>query len=195
MMRKVLLLLLLAGAVSCRAPRPGLSPAAGPAFRSLGIKFSFSDGQARQNGRIAWRFDGERSKFVFFTPLGQAGLELDVSGEDAVLVNFSRKEQWQGEFRVLLERMWGVDMSLSTLKEIVLSGKVPRAELAAKGIAVDLAPGGRGGAPKEVRLRRDGADLRLRVTRDESRPGRVVLAGYGGRYPAAELASVLEMAE
>jgi hypothetical protein len=194
-MRKALFILLLAGTVSCRAPKPALAPGAGPEFRSLGIKFSFRDGDIRQNGRIAWRLDGERSKFVFFTPLGQAGLELDVSGEDAVLVNFSRKEQWQGEFRDLLERMWGVDMSLSTLKEIVLNGKVPHAELAAKGITVDLAPGSRGGAPKEVRLRRDSADLRLRLTRDASRPGRIELAGYGGRYPAAPLASVLEMDE
>jgi len=194
MMRKVLLLFLLAGTVSCRTPKSVLLPEDGSVLRSLGIKFSFRDGNDRQNGRIVWRSDGQCSKFVFFSPLGQAGLELDVSGEDAVLVNFSRKEHWQGEFRLLLERMWGVDMSLATLKEIVLSGNVPRGELSALGIFVELEPGP-GDAPKEVRLRREDALLTLRVTRDESRPGRVVLAGYAGRYPAAPLESVLEVEE
>jgi len=192
MMRKALFLLALACVASCRTRGPVLIPPAGPSFRSLSSKFSFHDGEARQNGRVLWRFDGELSKFIFFTPLNQAGLELDVAGEDAVLVNFARKEYWRGDFRVLLERMWGVDMSLSTLKSLVLAGDVPQDEFAAKGIEAAVERGPAGGAPLAVRLRRGGADLSLRLTRDELRPGKIVLVGYEGRYRAAGLERVLE---
>ncbi len=187
--------LVLACFVSCQTRKPLLVPQEGPFFRIVGIKFTFRDGHSKQNGRISWRVDGERSKIVFFTPLNQMGLELDVAGEDAVLVNFARKEHWRGEFRQLLERMWGVDMSLATLKELLLSGAVQRDELAEKGIEIELERGPAGGAAKTVRLRRGDADLTLRLTRDESRPGQVILTGYENRYRAADLASVLEMEE
>lgn len=195
MLRKVSFLLAMACMVSCRTQKLDLTPAIGPQFRSLQIKFNYDDSASRQNGRILWRFDGERSKFIFFTPLSQVGLELDLTGEDAVLVNFSRKEYWRGGFNVLLERLWGVDMTFFELKELLLFGAVPTDRFAEKGIAVDLERAPASGAPRSVRLRQGHADLSLRITRDESRAGKVVLAGYERRYRAADLESVLEGSE
>ncbi len=191
MLKKSLIVLAIAGMLCCRARRPELTPPDGTHFRSLGVKFSFREKDVRQSGRIVWRFDGEHSKFIFFTPLNQIGLELDVSGEDAVLANFTRKECWQGDFHVLLERMWGIDMSFSSLKALLLAGEIPRGDFAAKGIEADMEPNPGGGAPRAVRLRRGDAELSLRLTRDEYRPGKVVLAGYEERYRAADLESVL----
>ncbi|MCU0236858.1 MAG: hypothetical protein MUC72_07215 [Acidobacteria bacterium] len=190
MLKKILLPLLAAAAFSCAPPQPQLAP--GPSFHYLGIKFSFRDEGVRQNGRVLWRFDDQGAKFLFFTPLNQLGLELDVAGEQAVLVNFSKKAYWQGDFAGLLERLWGIGLTLSELKSLLLAGAAPPAEFAGRGIAVLMERPGDAGAPEAVRLRRGSAELLLRITRKERRPGRIELVDYAGRFRAADLDSVLE---
>ncbi len=190
MLKKLLLLLLAAASFHCAPRRPELIPAAGPHFRSLTMKFSFLDNETRQHGRVLWRFDSHGAKFLFFTPLNQAGLELDVAGEDAVLVNFAKKTYWRGEFDGLLERLWGIDLTLAALQTLLIDGVAPPGVFLEKGIAVSLERGG-DGAPAVVRLRRGGAELTLRIHKSEFRPGRIVLVDYAGRYRPDELESVL----
>ena len=158
----------------------------------MSIKFSFHDGAARQSGRIFWRFDDRLAKILFFTPLNQVGLELDASGENATLVNFGKKIFWQGDFAVLLDRLWGIELGLAPLKALVAEGIVPEAEFAAQGIAVQLEKAAGSGAPETVRLRRGSADLMLRIGKNEPRPGRIVLIDFSGRYRAADLETVLD---
>lgn len=192
MLKKLAILVGIACCFSCATRKPDLLPQEAPGFRSLGIKFSFRDEGARQNGRVLWRFDEHGAKFLFFTPLNQLGLELDVAGETGVLVNFSRKSFWQGDFADLLERLWGIGLTLSSLKSLLLEGEAPAAEFAAKGIAVLLERSGGTGAPATVQLRRGSAELLLRVYKNERRPGRIVLVDYAGRFRADELENVLE---
>lgn len=190
MLKKILLLLLAAASFSCGPRRPELVPVAGPHFRSLTMKFSFLDNETRQSGRVLWRFDENGSKFIFFNALNQAGLELAVAGEDAVLVNFGKKACWRGEFNGLLERLWGIDLTLSALQTLLIDGDAPAGEFLEKGIAVSLERGV-DGAPAVVRLRRGDAELLLRVLKSELRPGRVVLVDYAPRYRAGDLEDVL----
>lgn len=189
-MKPALILLLLALAAACRTARPALAPGAGPGFRSLSARFAFRQGATRQGGRILWRCDGERSKFVFFTPLNQAGLELAVDGEEAVLANFADQTYWQGDFSLLLGRLWGIELPLADLKALLLDGRVPPA-LPARGIEVAL-QGDPGASPRLVRLRRGEAELSLRLLKSELRPGRIVPVDYAKRYRAAGLEEVLE---
>ncbi len=187
--KPALLSLLLACAVSCRAPRPALAPGAGPSFRVMSLKFSFREAGERQGGRVACRFDDAAAKFVFFTPLNQAGLELDVAGEEARLLNFADRTYWQGDFSLLLERLWGIGLTLGELKSLLLDPGAPPPRLAEAGIVVDQE--GSAGGPRALRLRREGAELSLRVLKSETRPGRVVLVDYSGRFRAGELEAVL----
>jgi hypothetical protein len=191
MLKKMLLLIAIAGCLSCQVRKPGLVPPSGPNFQSLSIKFSFHDGESRQSGRILWRFDDRLAKFIFFTPLNQVGLELNASGENATLVNFAKKAFWQGDFAVLLERLWGIELGLAQMKALVAGGIIPEAEFAAQGIAVQLEKAAGSGAPVRVHLRRGSADLTLRITRNEPRPGRIVLIDFSVRYRAADLETVL----
>jgi hypothetical protein len=192
MLKKIIIPLLAAASFSCVARRPELVPAAGPCFRSLTMKFSFRDGETRQNGRVLWRFDAGSSKFIFFNALNQSGLELDVAGEDAVLVNFSAKTFWKGDFSHLLDRIWGINLPLAAWRDLLLSGKVSQSLLAENGIEASMDGVAADGGPRNIRLRRDGAELALRVLKSGLRPGRIVLAEYAGRYRAAELEDVLE---
>lgn len=189
-MKPALLLLLLALAAACRTARPALAPGDGPGFRSLSARFSFREGATRQSGRVLWRCDPARSKFVFFTPLNQAGLELSVAGEEALLVNFSARNYWQGDFALLLGRLWGIALPLAELKALLLDGRVPPA-LAARGIEVEL-QGDPGAPPHRVRLRRGQAELSLRLLKSDVRPGRIVPVDYSKRYREAGLEEVLE---
>lgn len=190
-MKKALLLLALSCIVSCRNPRPALEPGEDHLFRAMSIKFSYREPGSRQSGRVIWRFDEKSSKFVFFTPLNQAGLELDVVGEEALLLNFSEKTYWRGDFSQLLDRLWGIGVTLAELKSLLLAGEAPRARLAEKGIVAEVEAGPGSEGPRTVLLRRAGAELALRVVKSEERPGQVVLVDYSGRYRADGLESVL----
>ena len=191
MLKKTLVLLALASVAACRSHSPVLQPPVGPYFHSLSIKFSLQDAGARQNGRVIWRFDENISKFVFFTPLNQVGLELDVAGEEAVLVNFGNKTYWRGDFSLMLDRVWGIGVNLSALRALLLAGTAPAEEFLKKGIAVAIERSGSSGAPAAVRLSRGGAELALRISRHELRPGRLVWVDYAGRYRADELEAVV----
>lgn len=192
MLKKIFVLTAIACCLSCLARRPGLVPPSGPQFRSLSIKFSFHDGDSHQSGRILWRFDDRLAKILFFTPLNQLGLELNASGERATLVNFAKKAFWQGDFAVLLDRLWGIDLGLGQMKALVTEGIVPEAQFAAQGVAVQIEKAAGGGAPEKVRLRRGSADLTLRIGKSELRPGSIVLIDFSRRYRAADLETVLE---
>jgi hypothetical protein len=192
MLKKILVLICIAAAVSCQGRKPRLLPIAGEQFCSMSIKFNFRDPQGRQNGRVHWRFDDRSSKFIFFTPLNQVGLELNVAGEEAVLVNFSKKVFWKGDFSLLLDRLWGIGLPLAELRSLLDAGLVPRGGFEEKGIAADVERDALSGAPRSVRLRRGAAVLTLRITRSEFRPGRIVLVDYASRYRPAGLEAVLE---
>jgi hypothetical protein len=192
MLKRTAILLVVAGCLSCRAHRPDLLPPSGPHFRSLSIKVHFQDGKARQNGRVLWRFDDEYAKFIFFTPLNQVGMELDVTAEEAVLVNFGKKAFWRGDFSRLLERMWGIALTHSDLKSLVAENGTMPAGFAEKGIEVTLERAAGSGALAAVRLRCDSAELALRILKDEFRPGKIVRVNYAERYQLQDLASVLE---
>ena len=192
MLKKILITLALAGFFSCHSYRPGLVPPSGPHFRSLAVKFSFHDPETRQNGRVSWRYDDNGSKFLFFTPLNQVGVELDVADEEAVLVNFSKKSFWRGDFSYLLDRLWGIGLPLAELRSLLDVGEAPPAGFAEKGIVATVERDSGSGAPRSVLLQRGTATLLLRIQKSEYRPGRIVLIDYAGRYREADLESVLE---
>ena len=171
MLKKITVLIGIAVCISCQARRPELQPPAGPYFQSLVVKFNFHEDGSRQNGRVHWRFDERSSKFLFFTPLNQVGLELDAAGEEAVLVNFAKKIFWKGKFATLLQRLWGIELTLDNLKRILVKGTVPRDELKERGITATLKKNSGSGSPDSVLLRRGSAELLLKISRADFRPG------------------------
>ena len=191
MLKKLSMLIGLVCCLSCQMHRPDLQPPSGPFFQSLGIKFNFEDGSQRQSGRILWRFDDRLVKLVFFTPLNQAGLELDASGEAVALINFLNKTYWRGDFRNLLDRLWGIEIGLAQLKPLLVKGLIPQTEFDQQGIVASIEANVETGTPKAIRLRHGAAILTLRIYKNELYPGKIVLIDYSGRYRAADLESVL----
>jgi len=177
--------------LACVHPRVRPEPAAGDYFHSLDIKFSFQDSQGRQNGRIHWRFDERSAKFLFFTPLNQVGLELDVAGETALLLRPGRLLYWRGEFNSLLDRLWGIDLSLEELKGLVTDGRVPQEKALAVGMTIQLESEPESRAPRTVHVSQGDGKVALRIIKDEIRPGQVVLLDRVRGLEPAELEEVL----
>ena len=177
--------------LSCIRPKTIPLPASGPFFQSLSIKFNYSDGQGRQNGRIHWRFDDQSSKMLFFTPLNQVGLELNVNGEASLLVRPGKKLYWRGDFSELLRRLWGIDLTLQELKDLLQKGQVPEEKARDQGIEMSVRANPRTQAVQSVHIRQDGVTLDLKVLKSETRPGNIVLLDYDRRFESAELEDVL----
>ena len=191
MPRKLLGLFLVLSCLACVRPKIRQTPMAGACFQSMSIKFNFSDRQGKHNGRIHWRFDEHNAKFLFFTPINQVGLELDAAGENALLINLKNKTYWQGDFSFLLNRLWGIDLSLEELKQLLTKGLIPEAKIKEKGIVISLETNPKDRSPQIVNIRQNDVALILKILINETRPGSIVLLDYGQRFQPAELEDVL----
>ena len=157
----------------------------------MNIKFNFSDCQGKQNGRVYWRFDGRHAKFLFFTPLNQVALELDVAGETALLLRPGKKLFWRGDFSHLLDRLWGIELTLEELKGLLLIGSIPEGKLHENGMTIDLTTDPGDPAPRIVDIRQNDATLILKITNRETRAGDIVLLDYERRFQPAALEDIL----
>ncbi|MEI6614366.1 MAG: lipoprotein insertase outer membrane protein LolB [Chrysiogenales bacterium] len=157
----------------------------------MSIRFNFSDLQGKQNGRIHWRFDRFNAKFLFFTPLNQVSLELDVKGETALLLRPGRKQYWRGDFSFLLDRLWGIELTMEDLKQLLIKGLIPEAKMKEKGIAIDLETDPKDHSPQRVHFRRNDVDLNIKIMQSENRPGSIVFLDYDQRFQPAELEDLL----
>jgi hypothetical protein len=191
MLRQIIGLLLLLCCLACVRPKIRQTFPTEGTFQTMSIKFNFSDRRGRQNGRIHWRFDDRNAKFLFFTPLNQVGLELDVDGETSLLVRPQKKLYWRGDFSILLNRLWGIDLTLEELKQLLVRGQIPAAKIKDKGIAVFLETNPKDPSPRIVNIRQNDAALTLKILKNEARPGKIVLLDYEQRFQAAELEDVL----
>jgi hypothetical protein len=191
MSRKLIGLLLMLCCLACVRPKIRQTPPTGVYFQTMSIKFNFSDRQGKQNGRIHWRFDEQHSKILFFTPINQVGLELDVAGENALLINLKNKMYWQGDFSFLLNRLWGIDLTLEELKQVLTKGLIPEAKTKGKGIIISLKTNTKDQSPQIVNIRQSDATLTLKILKSETRPGSIVLLDYDQRFQPAELEDVL----
>jgi hypothetical protein len=191
MSRKFFCLLVLLCCLSCMTPKIKQLPPSGPYYQTMSIKFNFMDRQGKQKGRIHWRFDERSGKFLFFTPLNQVALELDTVGEVALLINFDKKIFWRGDFSFLLNRIWGIDISLTELKLLLNNGLVPEAKIKEKGLVFSLESARDGQPPQSVRIRQGDALLTLKILKNEAKAGNIVLLNYDSRFQSADLEDVL----
>jgi hypothetical protein len=191
MAHKFVGLILMLCCLACARPGIRQTPPVGASFQTMSIKFNFSDLQGKQNGRIHWRFDAYNSKFLFFTPFNQIGLELDVTSEKALLINLKNKIYWQGDFSFLLRRLWGIELTLQELKQLLTMGQIPATRIKDKEIVISLETNPKVRSPQIVNIRQNDAALTLKILKSESRPGHIVMLDYDQRFQLAELEDVL----
>jgi hypothetical protein len=128
---------------------------------------------------------------LFFTPVNQVGLELDTDGEKTLLLRLSKKLYWQGDFSFLLDHLWGIELTLEELKQLIIKGLIPEAKIKEKGIVIDLQTDPKDHSPQMVHIRQNDANLTIKILKSETRPGSIVLLDYDQRFQAAELEDIL----
>ncbi|MBN2399287.1 MAG: hypothetical protein JXI33_02990 [Candidatus Aminicenantes bacterium] len=158
----------------------------------MSIKFNYSDSQAKQNGRFHMRFDERNAKFILFNPLNHVALQLQVAGEKALLSRPGQKLYWRGDFSLLLDRLWGIELTVAELKEIILSGALPQAKIREKGMVVDLEHNPDSQVPQTIKIRQNHAELILKILKNETRPGNIILLERLPGYKKAELEGILD---
>ena len=191
MARKLSGLLIVLVCFACVRPRVTPAPSDVSSFQAMTIKFNFSGPQGRQNGKVFLRFDDRRAKFIFFNPLNQVALELDVDGETALLLRPDKKLSWRGDFNRLLDRLWGIELNFQELKQLVLKGTLPEGRTTGKDISIQLESASAERLPRTVRIRRHDAELTLKIISSETRPGRVILLERERRFEPAALEEIL----
>jgi len=191
MSRKFIGLLLMLCCLACVKPKIRQTIPSEAYFQTMSIKFNFSDHQGKHNGRVHWRFDEQHSKILFFTPLNQVGLELDVANEISLLLRPSKKLYWRGDFSYLLNRLWGIDLTLEELKQLLIKGLIPEAKIKEKGIVISLETYPKNHSPQIVNIRQSDAILTLKILKKDIRPGNIVLLDYDQHFQPAELEDVL----
>jgi len=168
-------------------------------LQSLMCRFWFRDvdrGQSGkisrgQSGKISWRSDEARSKLIFFSALNQGVLEMWQEGERTTLFNLRRKTYWQGPFRTLILRMWGIDLDFADLQAIVLAGEIPQSKMETAGLTVSLEKDGAGNVTQGV-IGGEGISLRVRISQRERRSGTVVFFKNMSEYSLSDLNPILD---
>lgn len=143
----------------------------------------------RQNGRVSWRHDADKGKMLFFDPFNRLVLEIQCLGEAVTIINHRRRLFWQGEFRELSQRMWGLDLALAELREILEKGRIPSAISTRPDIRVDIAR--HSGTIKSTRIASAGVFLQLQILKRERLPGTIVFVSRSAVMTIADLTEVL----
>ena len=92
----------------------------------------------RQNFKILLKFDHNRDKMLFLSPLNQVYGLLIIDNERVLLVNTKRKKYWNGRFNTLIEEIWALDFNYSEFKKLILTGTMPQKKMVEKRMRVSI---------------------------------------------------------
>jgi hypothetical protein len=168
-------------------PRTGIPGE--PVFESLRLKADWKRESERQSGRLSWHHDAGRGKLLIFDPFNRPLLEIQCVGEEVTVLNHRRKRFWQGGFRQLLERMWGVSLTLAELRAIVENGQLPDSLADRPDLHVEIVR--HAGAAKRVSIDAGLSRLELRVLKRETRPGSIAFLPRIAAMMPADMDEVL----
>lgn len=143
----------------------------------------------RQSFKILLKFDGNRDKMLFLSPLNQVYGLLFIENERVLLVNTKRKKYWKGHFNTLIEEIWALDFNYSEFKALILTGTIPREKTAARGMRVSIQKEEETGKPERITIGYDNVFLRLKVSNRRTGKG---LIDFTPRLKNVSAASIEE---
>lgn len=163
-----------------------------PGFHhSIRLKFNLRNENEQQNGKILMKFDAQRAKILFLSPLNQVYFQLLVENNRSFLINSREKKYWQGDFNELIRKMWAIDLNFDDLKRLIQSGTIPRQKLNATGLQLDLVKHRENGTPKRITLRGDRVLLDLKILNKRQRKGTVQFYWNDSRFKRTDIDQVL----
>jgi hypothetical protein len=177
--------------VSC-APRKISLPSDWPGLHNhIKLKFSIKDGEKKDSGKIILKFDRYKSKILFLSPLNQIYFKLYVEKSEALLINTKKKKFWQGNFGILINEMWNIDLELDELKMLIMEGTVPERKVKNSRMVFDLENDKRSGKPRSIKILKDDILLHIKVQNRKTRRGKIEFYVDFSRLEKTELENIL----
>ncbi len=171
-------------------PQDAPSSPAAEGHLAVRLKAQWQGDGRRQYGRASWRSGGDRGKLLLFDPLNRPLLEVQSRGEEVLLLDRRRNRSWSGPFREMMVRLWGIDVTLAQLREIVEEGRTPAGLTGRNDLR--LAIKRRAGKLRSAVFTTSDARLRLQVNGRERLPGDVVFVPAAAGTTEASLAELLD---
>ncbi|MDY0296158.1 MAG: hypothetical protein RB296_02475 [Acidobacteriota bacterium] len=140
---------------------------------SLVLRFLAESDAERWKGRLVLDVDGPRARMLFLNPLNRVVMDLYVENDRALLVNRSRKRCWRGEFSILVQRVWQLQLAFSDLQRLLFDGIVPPALQRRSGIQVEMERDPASGLPRTLQLDDGTSNIRFTVLRRRHVGGRL----------------------
>jgi len=109
-------------------------------YQSLQIKINIQDksSKEKQGLKILLKYQNNRDKLFFLSPVNQVYGLLLVENENALLINTKKKKYWQGRFNRLLLEMWDMDFDYREFKRLLIEGTIPMEKIRHQGIEINI---------------------------------------------------------
>ncbi|MCP5051098.1 MAG: hypothetical protein GY940_28295 [bacterium] len=157
-----------------------VEPDASAVYHSLRIKLNVKNRSTgkRQNFKALLKYNRDGDKMMFLSPLNQVYGLLFIRDENSLLINSKRKKYWRGDFRRLLEFMWGprMDFHYSQFKQLMVRGIVPEDRVKANGIEISIKKTGDRGEPEKMQIKSPDMLVKIKISNRKTGSGRLRLS-------------------
>lgn len=188
-------LLLLSLLFACSRLKYDITPDPNALYSSVTIKVNLkinnpdTGAKKRQNFKILLKFDDNRDKMLFLSPLNQVYGLLFIENERVLLVNTKRKKYWKGRFNRLIDEIWALDFNYSEFKKLILTGTIPPKKTAERGMRVSIERDNETQKPGQIDIDYNNVILKLKISNRRTGSG---LVDFSPRLKNMSAASIEE---
>jgi len=191
-------LLLLSLLFACSRLTYDITPDSNALYSSVTIKVNLklnnpdTGTKKRQNFKILLKFDHNRDKMLFLSPLNQVYGLLFIENERVLLVNTKRKQYWKGHFNTLIREIWTLDFTYSEFKKLILTGTMPQEKTGERRMKVSIERDNETQKPERIDIGYNNVTLKLRISNRRTGKG---LVDFSPRLKNMKAASIQEALE
>lgn len=115
----------------CAPPITDITPDKHKFYHSLTLNINVKNTQSNksQSFKAILKYNEQRDKMLFLSPLNQVYGQLVIDNETALLANTRNNRFWTGDFRTLIGEIWGLDFSYLEFKQLITEGKIPEKKI------------------------------------------------------------------
>lgn len=158
----------------------------------VNVKINTNSPGKRQHFKIVLKYDDSRDKMLFLSPLNQVYGQLFITNETALLIDTKKKRYWHGDFKRLIEKIWGLDFTYSQFKELILTGRIPQNKVKERGFRVSLEK--EKGSERPERIKIDHRDMTIKLRISSRRTGNGIIR-FSPRLKKVKKATIEEILE
>ncbi len=158
---------------------------------TIRVKITLEKERKKQSFKIVLKYDGNRDKMLFFSPLNQIYGQLLVEKEKALFINTVKKRYWEGSFNTLIREIWNLDFHYLEFKKMVVSGIIPQKKARAGGYHISLEKEKNSNKPKGIIINGKDLTIQLKISRRKTVNGVIRFHPRLQKLKPADIESVI----